>query len=170
MAVFDIRVLPPDTDSTPPQLSPRLVIKEPGAVIGLHLSPRGEHLACVFRKYASSEEDTMAQYPTLREEALIHIYQVETGSLLLEFHGTVGYSSGECTFLILPEFSPCGRFLSCGSEDGTTRIWSIEAGALIQVLKGHTDVSNFCAWHPNEPIVITGSDDLTLRLWTAPDY
>ena len=82
-------------------------------------------------------------------------------------HGIRAFSSGAATFLIFPEFSPCGQYLSCGSEDGTIFIWSVQYGILLQKLTGHTNMVNFTAWHPTLPLLISGSDDQTLRLWDA---
>lgn len=53
----------------------------------------------------------------------------------------------------------------CGLSDYTIRIWGINYGTFIYVLKGHKGKVTSIACSPNEKICLSGSEDCTLILW-----
>jgi WD domain, G-beta repeat len=64
-------------------------------------------------------------------------------------------------------FSPAGKRLLTGSDDGTAWLWDIAAGTTIVVLRGHGAAVTGAAFSPDGKRVITGSKDGTARLWNA---
>lgn len=51
-----------------------------------------------------------------------------------------------------------------------SQVWDYETGACVQTLEGHThNVTAVCV-HPEAPIVVTGSEDKTLRVWNATNF
>ena len=52
-----------------------------------------------------------------------------------------------------------------GSLDGTIRFWETEEGQCVCVLKGHTDRVNTVLFHQGGQLVISSSDDATIRIW-----
>jgi len=78
-----------------------------------------------------------------------------------------------------------GDTLVSGSTDRSVRVWDIKTGECMQTFQGHTstvrclvilkpvetgkDENGNPIMHPNEPIIITGSRDSTLRVWRLPD-
>eukprot|EP01147_Barroeca_monosierra_P003837 gene3836-6346_t len=52
-------------------------------------------------------------------------------------------------------FSPCGRFVACGSEDKVAVIYDVRQGLLLHKLTGHRDVVTDVAFHPTKPMVCT---------------
>ncbi len=64
-------------------------------------------------------------------------------------------------------FSPDGRRALTGSDDGTVRIWNLDAGAPAGVLRGHAGAVWSAAYSPDGRSLVTGGDDKTLRVWAA---
>ena len=64
-------------------------------------------------------------------------------------------------------FSPDGRIIVSGSEDGTLKLWDAASGALTRSLKGHDQAVWSVAFSPDGRIVVSGSQDGTLKLWDA---
>jgi Prp8 binding protein len=51
------------------------------------------------------------------------------------------------------------------STDKTAGVWDAEAGVRIRRLRGHTSFVNTCAPAKDEPSLVTGSDDGTVKIW-----
>jgi WD40 repeat protein/3',5'-cyclic AMP phosphodiesterase CpdA len=64
-------------------------------------------------------------------------------------------------------FSPDGRLLASGHEDGLVRLWNAEQAVLLRVLEGHSSGVTSVSWSPDGTRLASGSNDKTLRLWEA---
>ena len=69
-------------------------------------------------------------------------------------------------------FSKDGKFLASASRDKTARLYKIRPGAGefvpggdVKQLVGHTAAVNFVQFSPDGAVVLTGSDDRTIRAW-----
>lgn len=62
-------------------------------------------------------------------------------------------------------WSPDGKMIASPSVDQTVRIWDVEAGSVVQILKGHGAGVNHVAWRPDGAVVATCSFDHTIRIW-----
>eukprot|EP01127_Copromyxa_protea_P014003 TRINITY_DN3838_c0_g2_i1.p1 TRINITY_DN3838_c0_g2~~TRINITY_DN3838_c0_g2_i1.p1 ORF type:complete len:2315 (-),score=541.03 TRINITY_DN3838_c0_g2_i1:41-6064(-) len=63
------------------------------------------------------------------------------------------------------EFSPDGKYLATGSEDGTLVIANYETRELHLRLDGHSaNVTGMC-WSPDSSMLVTSSDDFMIHLW-----
>ncbi|XP_061338577.1 coatomer subunit beta'-1-like [Gastrolobium bilobum] len=61
-------------------------------------------------------------------------------------------------------------YLLSGSDDYTAKIWDYHSRNCVQTLEGHgNNVTAVCA-HPELPIIITASEDSTVKIWDAVTY
>ncbi|MEE9390754.1 MAG: hypothetical protein V3U91_05875 [Candidatus Aminicenantaceae bacterium] len=64
-------------------------------------------------------------------------------------------------------FSPDGsKIVTARSGDGTARIWDVESGSQLQILKGHRRFTVMhAAFAPDGSRIVTASDDKTARIY-----
>lgn len=91
------------------------------------------------------------------QTALYHALEVARFSRVLRGH------SKEVWFAL---FSPDGKQILTGSEDGTARLWTAQ-GELAATLSGHTDQVLSAAFNASGTRVATASKDGTVRLWRS---
>jgi WD40 repeat protein/transcriptional regulator with XRE-family HTH domain len=61
--------------------------------------------------------------------------------------------------------SPCRRYIATGSEDGTVRLWELETGNVVSVLKGYDSRIRSLSFDPTGRYLASGSDDSTIVVW-----
>ncbi|KAJ8083114.1 Coatomer subunit beta' [Marasmius tenuissimus] len=59
--------------------------------------------------------------------------------------------------------------VTCG-DDKTVKVWDYLSKSCVQTMEGHTNNVSFAVFHPNLPIIISGSEDGTVKIWNAGSY
>ena len=104
------------------------------------------------------------------DDSTINIYETRTGRLVHTLHG---HDGGVWALQYLD------NILVSGSTDRTVRVWDIERAECTQIFYGHTSTVRCLQiimprlqadgeYFPEEPIIVTGSRDSTLRVWSLP--
>lgn len=50
------------------------------------------------------------------------------------------------------------------------QVWDYQTKSCVQTLEGHTHNVSAVCFHPDLPIIITGSEDGTVRIWHSTTY
>jgi WD40 repeat protein/serine/threonine protein kinase len=82
----------------------------------------------------------------------------DTALLTLEGHGALVWSV---------VFSPDGKRLASGSEDGTVRVWGAVGGQPILAWKAHTGYVSGVAFSPDGKWIASAGEDRTAKIWDA---
>lgn len=61
-------------------------------------------------------------------------------------------------------WSPDGSKVTAGSADRFVYIWDTTSRRILYKLPGHNGCVNDCAFHPQEPIIVSGASDKQLYL------
>ncbi|KAJ3192134.1 SCF ubiquitin ligase complex subunit cdc4 [Irineochytrium annulatum] len=106
------------------------------------------------------------------DDMSIHIYDTNTGQLRRKL---VGHEGGVWALQYW------NQALVSGSTDRTVRVWDMETGRCTHLFNGHTSTVRCLLivppapsyddpdrLDPQEPLIVTGSRDATLRVWRLP--
>src|SRR5581483_4169932 len=104
------------------------------------------------------------------EDATIGLWDVASGRLLTRL-------AGHSAMIWCLAFSPDGRFLASGGDDQAVRLWELPArqpalpepgtawAAACHMLPGHTSRVTAVAFCPVSRLLVSSSNDQTLRIW-----
>ena len=78
---------------------------------------------------------------------------------------------GHADVVLSVAYSPDGKTLASGAEDGTIKLWDVVTGQNIAILEGHVssiinDVSSI-AYSPDGKTLASGAWDNTIKLWNV---
>jgi WD40 repeat protein len=99
------------------------------------------------------------------EDNTIRLWDTDSGECLSIISGTMNWVNSLA-------FRHDGQLLS-GHKDGLVKAWDIVNQKCHFELSGHTQPTRAVAYHPTQPIAVSGGDDQTIRVWnlksTYPD-
>jgi len=61
-------------------------------------------------------------------------------------------------------------YLISGADDRLVKIWDYQNKACVQTLEGHSQNISCVAFHTELPLILTGSEDGTIKLWHSNTY
>ncbi|CAD6983728.1 unnamed protein product [Tilletia controversa] len=61
-------------------------------------------------------------------------------------------------------------YLITTGDDRTVKIWDYLSKSCVQTLEGHTSNVSYAVFHPSLPLIISGSEDGTIKLWHSNTY
>ncbi|KAJ3899890.1 coatomer protein [Lentinula edodes] len=59
--------------------------------------------------------------------------------------------------------------VTCG-DDKTVKVWDYLSKSCVQTMEGHTNNVSFAVFHPSLPVIISGSEDGTVKIWNSNTY
>jgi len=79
-----------------------------------------------------------------------------------------GTLSGHTDWVRSLAFSPCGKLLVSGSDDGTVKLWDVQTGGVIKTFHDHSSSISSVSVSAALTTVASGSWDGTIHLWDIP--
>ncbi|ETO34715.1 WD repeat-containing protein [Reticulomyxa filosa] len=81
--------------------------------------------------------------------------------------GLCDLQSGHSNIVSYATFFPDNKYIASCSYDKTIRIWNVESGVRLKILKGHSYIVAYVTYFPDGQSIVSCSKDKTIRLWNV---
>ncbi|KAG1659219.1 hypothetical protein FOA52_008988 [Chlamydomonas sp. UWO 241] len=83
--------------------------------------------------------------------------------------GTMGTAElrGHTDSVVSLKFNAAGSLLATGGMEGCVKVWDVKSGDLVSTLDGPGGSVDWVTWHPKGDVVLAGSEDFTMWMWSA---
>lgn len=120
------------------------------------------------RSYGRGRVNAMSYAPDSQTLAVlsasgIWLYNMQT----FQTPRLIAWRDSDGFFRSLVAWAPDSRFIVTSAPNNALQIWSVEAGAPIRTLEGHTAPILAVAWSPDGRYIAASGDDGTVRIWEA---
>lgn len=61
-------------------------------------------------------------------------------------------------------------YLVTTGDDRTVKVWDYLSKSCVQTMEGHTSNVSFAVFHPSLPVIVSGSEDGTVKIWNSGTY
>jgi WD40 repeat protein len=106
---------------------------------------------------ASGEELLLTRRVEGGADATVRVWNTVTGTELR--------SMKEQRAGIYVAISPCGRYATSASSDGSLRLWDTGAEREVRTFRGHFGPAVCVAYSPDGLFALSGGDDTTVKFW-----
>jgi len=131
-----------------------------------------EKIRGVKEKDEEDEEDsssTSDEEPPLSSKFTLYLFNFDSMKIEGEYSGHIANSPSSGPFIVWPELSFDDCILFTGSEDGKIFIFHKDQSEAIASWQAHDNLVNEIAYHPSKQLLLTCSDDFSIKIW-RPTY
>jgi len=142
----------------------------PGNILGWVPSPDENFILINIRKYLHNDEELLeilSKYktPQISPNFDLILFNLTTRQIEHTYSGHIAYSPSSSPFIVWPEFGWNNLFFLTGSEDGNVFIFHRDSEQPIKVFRAHEKLVNQIVFHPKKDILVSVSDDCSVRMW-----
>ncbi len=98
---------------------------------------------------------------------VVYLFDSFSGQLLHTFGPHVRTALHAVPPRLEAAFTPDGKYLMCGADDGSIAVYSVASGALVTTWHGHTGPVSALRFNPK--LMMLASASTTLAFWLPPD-
>ncbi len=117
------------------------------------------------KNYLRAQDFLDASFPAPGTPAKNDLRSFEWFYLWRQMHNEKQTLKGHADSVLSVSYSPDGRTLASGSDDGTVKLWDVASGAEKVTLKGHALSVWSVSFSPDGRTLASGSLDKTVKLW-----